>query len=72
MTTRFIYKCNNCNHEYSEQRPNEELLPYFSICHSCTVGEYEEINKDVLSEETERSPGPMPTAEEVVEPTITE
>lgn len=64
MTIRFIYKCAACSHDYAEQRGNDEPNPYFSTCHSCGAGTYEEISKEILAPEPERF-----AASDPVEPT---
>lgn len=55
MTIKFEYKCNACSHDYIEQRGQDEPNPYFSTCHSCKIGIYEETFKTVLTPEPERS-----------------
>ena len=59
MTIKFNYKCNSCAYEYVEQRGNYELNLYFTTCHSCGLGTYEETGQTVLSPEPELSPGPV-------------
>ena len=70
MTIRYEYKCSKCLHEYVEQRGQDEPNPYFSTCHSCKDGEYEETNQEILSEEPERVSGPI--VETVIEEVIPE
>lgn len=65
MTIKFEYKCNNCFHDYAEQRGNDEPNPYFTTCHSCGVGTYEETAQTVLAPEPERASGPEIIAPEI-------
>ena len=64
MTIRYKYICNTCEHNYIEQRGNDEPNPYFTICHSCGIGNYEETNKEVLAPEPERVSVPEETPAE--------
>lgn len=64
MTIRYQYKCDACEHNYVEQRGNDEPNPYFSTCHSCGAGSYEEVSKEVLAPEPERVPAPEVILEE--------
>lgn len=73
MTIKFEYKCNNCEHDYIEQRGNDEPNPFFSVCHNCKIGTYVETNQVILSSEPERAPGPELIIEEpVVDVPVTE
>ena len=69
MTIKYEYQCNNCQHNYIEQRGNDEPNPYFVICNSCGNGEYQEINKTILAAEPERLSAPI---ENIIEEPITE
>ena len=58
MTIKFEYKCDKCNNDYIEQRGNDEPNAYFTTCHSCHEGTYQEVAQTVLAPEPERVVGP--------------
>lgn len=63
MTIKHIYECNTCKHDYVEQRGQDEPNPFFSTCHSCGMGSYEEVATEEIAPEPERVPAPEPVEE---------
>ena len=61
MTIKFEYKCDKCGNDYAEQRGNDEPNPYFTTCHTCHEGTYQEVSLTVLSTEPERVAAPLVT-----------
>lgn len=56
MTVKYNYKCFSCEHNYLEQRAASDPQ-FFTICHACGVGAYEEISVEVIADAPELSPG---------------
>ena len=48
MTTKYDYKCNKCGYDYTEQRRDDELNPFFVNCVSCFEGINEEVSKTFI------------------------
>jgi hypothetical protein len=57
MTVKYTYECSSCEHIYMEQRAAEESQ-FFTTCHSCTAGTYQETSVEVISETVERQDAP--------------
>lgn len=70
MAFKYIYNCNTCGYEYIEQRDEDNAIPYFSICHGCSNGEYVESLKTEI--EVTYIPPPEPVVELLVEPEVEE
>ena len=49
MTIKYFYACDNCGHEYAEQRRDSESQ-FFTNCHSCSNGTYIEVSSEVIEE----------------------
>jgi uncharacterized protein (DUF983 family) len=56
MTVKYTYKCSSCEHTYIEQRAAEDPQ-FFTVCHDCSNGTYEQTSVEVISEIVERNPG---------------
>lgn len=67
MTIKYIYECNSCGNDYIEQRGKDEPNAYFTICHACKSGNYQEVLQEVIAIEPERVAAPAEIIEESVD-----